>query len=190
GDLEQHERGDGGLRLVQHPEDEHEQREQADGGQRARGPPDPHPDPAPPACLTEPPGESYRDGGRDDVRGGRAGQERRDRERERQGAREPLGREDPRERVEEEVHPAPPTRSGIRSIGVRAVRRGAHGMSSRPASTSSRSITSAITITATTPANTSTRMRRCSPFVNRYPRLSTPIRMPTVASAMVDTAVT
>src|SRR5690606_29858755 len=139
---------------------------------------------------TAPPAEWYRDSGRDDDRDEGVEQVLADREGKRQRAREPLGREDPRERVEEEVHPAPPTRSGIRSIGVRAVRRGAHGMSSRPASTSSRSITSAITITATTPANTSTRMRRCSPFVNRYPRLSTPIRMPTVASAMVDTAVT
>ncbi len=49
---------------------------------------------------------------------------------------------------------------------------------------------SAITITATTPANTSGTILRCRPFVKRYPKFWTPIRIPTVAREIVDTATT
>src|SRR5690606_18316729 len=138
----------------------------------------------------QPPGRD-RDHGRDEHRDHRVAHVLREQRGQRVAALEPGGVGEPRDRLTEEVHAAVLTGSAARAR-VRPVPRPArvHGMRTRPASTSRRSTTRAMTTTAVTPASTSATIRRCRPFSNRYPRLVTPMRMPTVASEIVLTAAT
>src|SRR5690606_27189813 len=126
--------------------------EQPERGQRSRGARDRDGDlPAASGVADEPP-DRDRDDGSDDHGRERVVHVLPEPQRERIEPFEPLWREDPQDRVDEEVHDVATSAMATRPA---AFCRLVHGMRSRPSSTSNRSMASATSIVTTTPVSTS-----------------------------------
>lgn len=166
GDREEHERDDRGLGNAEHAQDQHEQHhetERRDGTCRAG---DRDRDLTAFAGVTDEPPQGNRDDAGDEHRDQRVVHVLAEQDGQRVRPLPAVRGEEPGEGVGEHVHAAVLRVAACRAAdGVFAAR--VHGISARPRRRSSRSITSAITTTAMTPANTSARMRRCRPLVNR-----------------------
>jgi hypothetical protein len=162
-DGEQDERRHRRLRLEPYAQQQDQQHDEAEGRERPSGTGQEDGEFSSAAGVADEPSDGNGDHGGDQHRAEGEGEVLGDRGRQRQRARETVGREDPGERLQEVVH----TLTARRARSTRVGRRRFHGMRTRPARTSSRSMTTAMTTTATTPERTSAMMRRCEPFVKR-----------------------